>query len=96
MKPLIIGIISIMTLLAVIFAGLNTGAVTLDYYFGQTELSLAVLVVISLCSGALLGVFASFSTIIRFKNANKGMKKDIQLLEEEVYNLRRLPLRDVN
>ena len=96
MKKLIIVILSIITLLIVIFASLNTGAVTLDYYFGQTDLSLAALLVISLCSGALLGVFASFSTIIRFKNANTGMKKDIQLLEEEVYNLRRLPLRDVN
>lgn len=96
MKQLIIVIFGIIVMLVVIFAGLNTGVVRLDYYFGQTELSLASLVVISLCSGALLGVVASFVTIIRYKNASKGMKKDIQLLEEEVYNLRRLPLRDIN
>lgn len=95
-KLVIIVIFGLITLLGVFFITLNTVPVRLDYYFGKTELSLSALIVICLVVGAILGLLAVFGNYIRIKRANTRMKKDIQLLQEEVYNLRRLPLRDKN
>lgn len=96
MKLLTIVILTLVTLTAILFAVLNTESVNLNYYYGKSELPLSLLIVISLSIGALLGVLTCFSIIVRVKRENSSMKKDIKLIEEEVSNLRRLPLRDIN
>lgn len=96
MKLLTIVILTLVILVAIFFAVLNTESVNLDYYFGKSELPLSLLIVISLSIGALLGILTCLSIIIRIKRENTRMKKDIKLIEEEVSNLRRLPLRDIN
>mgnify|MGYP003395241309 CR=1 FL=1 len=76
------------------FAVLNSQPVLLDYYFGNWQLSLSLVVVISLVIGALCGILASLSVIIQLKREIAGLRKVAKTTETELVNLRSLPIRD--
>jgi len=76
------------------FAVLNSQPVQLDYYFGSWQLSLSLVVVISLVIGALCGILASLSVIIQLKREIAGLRKAVKTTETELVNLRSLPIRD--
>ena len=64
MKRMIILLFSlILVILGVSFAVINANPVRLDYYFAHTEAPLSLIVILSLATGALLGVVASFGVI---------------------------------
>ena len=76
------------------FAVLNAGDVQLNYYFGQFQAPLSLVIVISLACGAVLGILASLAAIIQLKHEQTKLKKTISLTEKEVENLRSLPIQD--
>lgn len=87
-------IILAMLIIGASFAALNAQAVVMNYYFGEIELPLALLMALTLAMGALLGIFASSGLLLRSELRNRGLKRQISLAEEEVANLRTLPLQD--
>ena len=76
------------------FAVLNSNPVKLDYYFSVIELPLSVVLILFMTLGAVLGVFACSSIMLRLKHENNGLKRQARLVSEEVKNLRTIPLRD--
>ena len=76
------------------FAILNAKSVPLNYYFDAREISLALLLAITLAAGALLGLLLSIPSLFRLKRSNRQMKSRIKLFEKEVENLRSLPIKD--
>jgi len=89
-------IIVTMAIFAVLFTVLNATPVSIDYYAGQSTLPLSLLLVISLFAGAVLGVLASIGIMLRLKTENVKLQKELKLAENEVMNLRRIPLRDID
>lgn len=92
-------ILALLVLLLVVGVGLtfsvmNAEPVTLDYYFGSSDIPLALLLVISLALGALLGVIASLGVILRLKRTASGLRRENRLAEKEIMNLRNIPIRD--
>ena len=96
MKLISIVVITTITLMAILFSVLNAEPVDINYYFGQFTYPLSLLIVITLATGALLGVLASLVVIVKLKGANAKLKKEIKVSDKELTNLRRLPLRDVD
>ena len=76
------------------FAVLNSGVIKLDFYFAIFELPLSVVLIAFLSLGAVLGVIASSSIMLRLKHENTGLKRKARLVDEEVNNLRTIPIRD--
>jgi putative membrane protein len=76
------------------FAILNSGMVTLDYYFSFIELPLSIVLIAFMSLGALLGIFACSSLMLRLKHENNGLKRQANMVKEEVKNLRTIPIRD--
>lgn len=76
------------------FAILNSSSVSLNYYFGNTEISLSLLLAITLSVGALLGFILATPTIFRLKRGNSKLKSRIKQSEQEVGNLRAIPIKD--
>ena len=76
------------------FAILNSGMVTLDYYFGFIELPLSIVLIAFMSFGALLGIFACSSLMLKLKHENNGLKRQANIVKEEVKNLRTIPIRD--
>ncbi|HEC28874.1 MAG TPA: LapA family protein [Gammaproteobacteria bacterium] len=96
MKLLFVLVISFAVLVTVMFTVLNSAEVSLDFYYTSVRLPLSLVLVITLVVGAVLGVIASLGLILRLKKENVKLKKDTKVVEQEVINLRRLPLRDID
>lgn len=86
----------LLILLGISFAILNSSSVSLNYYFGHTEISLSLLLVLTLGVGALLGFLLATPSIFRLKRAQAKLKSRIKQAELEVENLRAIPIRNTH
>ncbi|MHB1585962.1 MAG: LapA family protein [Acidiferrobacteraceae bacterium] len=78
------------------FAYKNAGVVELNYYLGihwSSPLSFMLLVTLSL--GILLGFVASLGMVVRLQHQLSQARKEIRQIEQEVINLRSMPIKDV-
>lgn len=78
------------------FAYKNAQVVELHYYFGMSwasPLSLMLLTTFSL--GVVAGFIASLRMVIRMQRQLVQARKEIRQIEQEVINLRSLPIKDV-
>lgn len=78
-------------LLAMVFALLNAETVHFNYYFGQWELPLSLLMAITTVFGAALGVLASLTMVFKAKRQTAAQRKHADLAERELAKLRALP-----
>lgn len=74
------------------FAVINNSPVALDLYFIQTELPLSLVMLLTLGAGIILGGFFSLFFFFRLKKENADLRKQKQLVQQEVNNLRSMPL----
>lgn len=57
----------------------NAQPVTLDYYFGTFELSLAVALILSLLAGIVLGALAVYiGSVLRLQAANRRLRRELK------------------
>ncbi len=75
------------------FILLNHQTVTVNYYFGQRDISLALLVLITLSIGVCLGFVAAGRYLIRRRIETNKLRKKITLVEQEIQNLREIPIK---
>ena len=74
----------------------NDSLVTLNYYLGTIDVSLSVVVIASVLIGVLLGVITSLGIIVPLRREKSKLKKAIKTAEQEVSNLRSIPLKDAD
>jgi putative membrane protein len=84
----------LLVLFAFTFAGLNAAPVSINYYLGITQLPLSLFAILSFIVGGLLGLLTAFSIYVKLKYANRRLRHRLKLVEEELINLRALPLKD--
>jgi putative membrane protein len=82
-------------LAALSFAAINHDTVVIDYYFGRFEMALSLLLVTTFGLGAGCGLLAALGRQFRLQREIGRLRRSHQLAEEEVRNLRALPLKDV-
>lgn len=97
MKRIIYTILAVLVLLiGIAFAIQNKQVIELNYYFGlkwSGPLSLALLT--SFAIGVVAGYFASLRMVVRMQRQLVQARKEIRQIEQEVINLRALPIKDV-
>lgn len=65
--------------LGLFLGGRNAQPVTLDYYFGAFQLSLAVALILSLLAGIVLGALAVyFGTVVRLQSRNRRLRRELK------------------
>jgi putative membrane protein len=87
----------ILVVVAILGAGLatlNASVVRFDYYFGTIQLPLSLILVVALAVGALLGVLSSLTVALEVRRENTRLRRKARVTEQEVTNLRTLPLQD--
>lgn len=84
----------LVSLLGLTFALMNADAVQLNYYFGMLQAPLSLVVVIAIILGAGLGVLASMGIVLGQKRELAKLRRSAKIAEQEVSNLRALPLND--
>lgn len=87
-------LISIFVLLGLAFAVVNAKPVELNYFLASREVPLAMVLVLTLAVGALMGIVFSLGMVIRLKRETLRLRRQIQTTEQEVVNLRTLPVKD--
>nr|WP_246345764.1 LapA family protein [endosymbiont of Lamellibrachia barhami] len=76
------------------FTVLNAEPVLFNYYFGSRELPLSVILMGALGLGIFLGILSGLNTMLGLKRKNSILRRRSRLVDEEVKNLRSLPLKD--
>ncbi len=86
----------VLIVLGMSFYMLNNEAVNVDLYFWKPEepTQLALVMLITLAVGVLIGFFASLSMVFTNKSEIRRLKKIQKSNEEELTNLRNMPLKD--
>lgn len=83
-----------MMLVAMAFASLNLGSMTIHLYFTQFSVPIAAAVFILLLIGALLGVVASGGVWLRQAQANRRLRRRLENCDKELSNLRNIAIKD--
>ena len=94
MKYLIYLFWIIIVILGVAFVVINSHTVLLNYYVGQTQIYFPLLLLIELVIGAILGIIAMLPVIIRLKAGNHKLRYAFKQSEQELKNLRTMPIKD--
>ena len=81
----------ILIVLGLSFAVLNADTVPLNSYFGFREIPLSMVVVLSLATGAVIGVLVSMGMILRLKQQAASLRKKLQRAEKDAEQLQILP-----
>lgn len=84
----------IVVVIGVTFASLNSHIVSVNYYVGESNLHLPILLIIALVIGAVLGIIAMIPWLLKNKQANWRLKQKINQIEQEVNNLRAIPIKE--
>ncbi|OGT33225.1 MAG: hypothetical protein A2W28_00300 [Gammaproteobacteria bacterium RBG_16_51_14] len=85
--------------IVIIFFGLifhlkNDQLVELNYYVNTVPVSFSLVIVLTLCVGAILGVLASLPALLKLKHENAKLVRQVKMTEKEINNLRVIPVRD--
>lgn len=95
MKRLFFLVLALLLLvLGITFAVQNAVSVTLNYYFGSLTAPLSLIVVLAIAAGASLGVVTSMLLVFGQRRKVARLQRKLQMCEQEVRNLRHLPMRD--
>ena len=86
--------IVLILLLVLLFTLLNAETVPLNYYFGQLDQPLALILVVTFVAGALIGLLSSILVILSSRHEVSKLRKQIKHTEQEVMNLRSIPIKD--
>ena len=86
----------IIIILAIIFVAMNSSTVPLNYYVGKSSIYLPLLLFITLVVGAFLGICAMLPLWLRAKNQKRKIKGRLRDAEQELKNLRNIPIKDAH
>lgn len=84
----------VLILVGISFALLNSHTLPLDYFIGKTNIYFPLLFVLLLLCGAILGILALIPLLIRSQTTIHRLKHKMKILDQEVANLRRIPIKD--
>lgn len=93
-KAFILAIFISAFVISTAFAAANMHEVPLDLFFVQWQLPLAILLIAVLLLGLTIGATLIALSTIRFRYENHRLVRKLQSTEQELNNLRILPVRD--
>jgi len=76
------------------FAALNDAMVSINYFVGRSEIRLAYLILACIAGGSLMTILLVMGTYVRSKVEIRRLKKTVQINNQELSNLREMPVQD--
>lgn len=87
-------VVVFVALIAVVFAWLNPGTISLDLAFGKFDVLKSLAFALTLAVGWALGLVSALAYLLKVTNERRKLRKAVRLAEAELSNLRSLPLHD--
>jgi putative membrane protein len=84
----------LLMVLGAAFAIVNEQPVELDLYFVAVSMPLSMILLLAMGVGILLGSLVSFLYFMKIRKENAELRRQARLAEQEVKNLRSLPISD--
>jgi putative membrane protein len=78
------------------FSAINLSLVDINYYLGVLSLPLSIVIITAIILGILLGALALSTSILRLRYENRRLRKKLISSEQEIANLRILPITDAS
>lgn len=94
MRMFTIIIYLVLILIGVSFAVLNAASVVLNFYVTTLSMPISVFIILTLGIGMLIGFLLGSIKYWRLKVENKRLKSQLKLTEQEIKNLRTIPVTD--
>ncbi len=95
MKRILYIIAVVITLvIGAVFSARNAGLVQLDFIITVVDTNLSLAIIVALILGACLGILASIAWLISAKREMQRLKKQANISQKELNNLRAIPIRD--
>ncbi|MFZ0467491.1 MAG: LapA family protein [Thiogranum sp.] len=76
------------------FAVLNSQPVSLNYYLGYRDIPLSMIVVLSLATGAVIGVLVSVGMILKLRAQLAQLRRKLRQVAKDTDQLRVLPAKE--
>ena len=92
-RALLIIILLLFTLLAAVMAFLNASTVHFNYYLATLELPLALLLLIAFALGSLFSLTVCLGMFLTSSLERRRLRKQLNLAQQEVRNLRDIPIK---
>lgn len=93
-------IVIALIILAILFAAVATlfgfDSATVDFFGLPLESSLAVWVFLALLVGAVLGMLTAGGALLRRGSQIRKLQKELKRSQDELNNLRKIPIKDLN
>lgn len=86
-------ILLILLLIGVVFARLNAASVVIDFYLFAAEAPLALLIYLALALGAVAGILVTLMVAMRARREARRLRKRLAVTEQEIKNLREIPIK---
>lgn len=84
----------VLIVLGVSFAALNASSISINFYFSTLKLPISVFMMIMLGIGMLVGFFFYSLRYWRLKSECRRLRNQLKLTEQEIKNLRTIPVTD--
>ncbi|MBI5449892.1 MAG: LapA family protein [Gammaproteobacteria bacterium] len=78
MRMIAVLLVLFIVMVALLFGLLNAGTVTLDYYWGQWQLPLSWLLLLTLVAGMMIGVLLGLLRVIRLQLQLRGLRRQLR------------------
>jgi putative membrane protein len=90
---LLIIFLLILAVVGSVVTRLNSAPINFNYYFGSLEIPLALLLMLTLGCGSLLGLSMTLSMALSARAEKRRLQRTLQLREQEIRNLRDIPIK---
>ncbi|MDH5785295.1 MAG: LapA family protein [Chromatiales bacterium] len=93
-RALLILLLILLAIVVSVLTRLNLEVVNFHYYFGSVALPLMLLLALVFVFGALTGLMLTFALALSTYSERKRLKRALALREQEIRNLRDIPIKD--
>jgi uncharacterized integral membrane protein len=93
---LIVILLVLAVVFGIVFTVFNADKVPVNLYLFNFELPLATVVFLAVLFGALLGFFMAMGVLVKKQTEMVKLKRRFLSLEQEVDNLRKIPIKDTH
>ena len=92
-RALLLFLLILLAIASSVMTRLNLEPVIFHYYFGSMELPLSILVIAALIVGAVVGLVLTIGVSLSTRAERRRLHRTLQLREQEIRNLRDIPIK---
>ena len=89
-------VVMVVFVVAVVFAAINPGPMTLDLAFTQVTIQTSLALITFLGAGWLFGLLCAGLLLLKILTERRQLRKALEMAEAEVKSLRSMPMQDAD